>query len=139
MCVDAICIHDAVATYLYYICVQVIILFAQSVITGYLAEFFRDKQVLEEDHDYLLSQNDTEGAQAKQEKIDESVRNGYLYALALVPLTFLFAILRANTFFLGNKMGMMCRIITTGAIYQKVSTYVHRCCYESLEIRDKRM
>lgn len=97
------------------------ILFGQTLIIGHLAEFFRNKQVLDEDLDYLRSQNDTEGANAKQEEINESVRNGYIYALALVPLSFTFAISRANSFFLGNKMGMMCRIITTGAIYEKVS------------------
>lgn len=90
-------------------------------VIGYLAEFFRNKQVLEVDLNYLLSQNDTMATQDKQEEIDESVRNGYLYALLLVPLTFAFAISRANSFFLANKMGMMCRIMTTGAIYQKVS------------------
>ena len=99
-------------------------MFGQSVVTGYLAEFFRDKQVLEEDLNYLLLQNDTRAAQDKQEEIDESVRNGYLYALALVPLTFIYAIIRANTFFMANKMGMMCRVICTGAIYQKVSVNI---------------
>ena len=90
--------------------------------TGYLAEFFHNKQVLEEELNYLLSQfeNETQGIQDKQQEIDESVRNGYLYAFALVPLSFTFAILRGNSFFLANKMGMMCRIITTGAIYEKV-------------------
>ena len=102
-------------------------------VTGYLAEFFRDKQVLEEDLNYLLSRNDTQAAQDKQEEIDESVRNGYLYASALVPLTFVYAILRANTFFMANKMGMMCRVITTGAIYQKVSVYI-TCWYKTINL-----
>ena len=83
--------------------------------------------MLEADLNYLLSQNDTLGAQAKQEEIDKSVRNGYLYASALVPLVFVFAILRANTFFLAGRIGMMCRIMTTGAIYQKVCMYC--VCY----------
>ena len=93
--------------------------------TGYLAEFFRDKQVLEEDLRSLRLQNDTFGVQAKQRDIDETVQNGYLYALSLVPLVFFYAVSRANTFFLAYKMGMMCRIITTGAIYEKVS---FMCC-----------
>ena len=84
-------------------------------VTGYLAEFFCNKQVLEEDLNYLLSQNETLGVQAKQQEVDESVRNGYLYASALVPLSFAFALSRAHTFFLTNKMGMMYRIITTGS------------------------
>jgi len=100
-------------------------LFAQSLLTGYLAEFFRNKQVLEEDLDYLLSQNDTQGAQDKQQEIDESVKSGYLYALGLVPLALTFAILRGNAVFLAYKMGMMCRIMTTGAIYQKVCTHLN--------------
>ena len=102
-------------------------------VTGYLAEFFRDKQVLEEDLNYLISQNDTQAAQDKQEKIDESMRNGYLYALALVPLTFVYAISQANTFFMANKMGMMCRVISTGAIYHKVSVYI-MCWYKIIRL-----
>ena len=95
-------------------------MFAQYLVTGYLAEFFQNKQVLDADLNYLLSQNDTLGALVKQKEIDESVRNGYFYAVALVPLVFMFTILRANAYFLGGRMGMMCRIMTTGAIYQKV-------------------
>ena len=89
--------------------------------TGYLAEFFRDKQLLEEDLGSLHLQNDTFGVQAKQREIDETVQNGYLYALFLVPLVFFFAINRANSFFLACKMGMTCRIMTTAAIYEKVN------------------
>jgi len=97
----------------------------QSVVTGYLAEFFRDKQLLEEDLRSLHLQNDTFGVQAKQREIDETTRNGYLYALSLVPIVFLFAVNRAQTFFLAYKMGMTCRIMTTGAIYEKVS-FMHQ-------------
>jgi len=90
-------------------------------VTGYLAEFFREKQILEEDLESLRLQNDTLGVQSKQREIDDVVRNGYLYALCLVPVVFFFAVNRANTFFLAYKMGMKCRIMTTGAIYEKVS------------------
>ena len=68
--------------------------------------------MLEEDLNYLLSQNETLDVQAKQQETDESVRNGYLYALALVLLSFALTMSQAYTFFLANRMGMMCRIIT---------------------------
>jgi len=97
------------------------LVFGQSVVTGYLAEFFRDKQLLEEDLESLHLQNDTFRVQAKQREIDETVLNGYLYALFLVPLVFFFAVIKANTFFLAYKMGMTCRIMTTAAIYEKVN------------------
>ena len=42
----------------------------------------------------------------------------------MVIMAFLIAILHSHAFLIGQKIGMMCRIMATSAIYQKVSVWV---------------
>lgn len=69
----------------------------QSVVLGYLTEYF-----------------------AIQDPTAEETRDAYLFAMAIALIGFCNSFLHAHTFLIGQKLGMMARIVATGAIYQKV-------------------
>lgn len=68
----------------------------------------------------LRSSNETELIHSKQEEIGMATRNAYLYATGMLLASLTVAFLHAWNFYLSHKIGMICRIILTGAIYTKV-------------------
>ena len=57
---------------------------------------------------------------SKQEEIDNVTRNAYLYATGMIVVVVIVTFMHVWTFYFGQNMGMQMRIITTGAIYDKV-------------------
>ena len=94
---------------------------AQALLVGYLSQFFCEKSSLEEELSLLKSSNESdELIHSKQEEIDVTTRNAYLYATGMLVAALIVAVLHAWSFYLSHKIGMICRLILTGAIYTKV-------------------
>ena len=69
---------------------------------GYLSQYFCEKNSLEEE-------------------IETITRNAYLYAAGITVFTFVAVLVNMWVFYLGQVIGMMCRIVMTMAIYSKVN------------------
>ena len=66
----------------------------------------------------MSSRNDS--ITSKLEEIDDATRDAYLYATGMVVIMVCTGITHAWAYYLAQNMGMQMRIITTGAIYNKV-------------------
>jgi len=64
---------------------------------------------------------------SKQEEIDDATRDAYLYAAGMVIIMVCVGITHAWAYYFAQNMGMQIRIITTGAIYNKVLVLVSYC------------
>ena len=73
--------------------------------------------------------NNSDSIASKQEEIDNATRDAYLYAAGMVLVVLSIMFLHAWAFYLAQNTGMQMRIITTGAIYHKVTkrltAYMH--------------
>ena len=79
------------------------------------------KRTLEDELTLLRNMSSTDSSiTSKQEEIDDATRDAYLYAVGLIGLMILIGITHAWAFYLAQNMGMQIRIVTTGAIYNKV-------------------
>ncbi|XP_065887047.1 ATP-binding cassette sub-family C member 4-like isoform X2 [Dysidea avara] len=92
----------------------------QSVLVGYLSQYFCEKNSLEEELFPLRASNSSELVKQKEEEIDIVTRNAYLYAAGITLLTCCSVVLFTWVFYIGHRIGMMCRIVLTAAIYSKV-------------------
>ena len=90
----------------------------QALLVGYLSQYFCERNSLEEELTTL--NNESQLIHSKQEEIDMATRNAYLYATGMLSASLIVAMMHAWNFYLSHKIGMMCRIILTGAIYAKV-------------------
>lgn len=79
------------------------LMLCQSVVLGYLTSYF-----------------------TIQEPSAKDTREAYLFATGLTLMTLCVGLLHAHSYLMGQKVGMMTRIVATGAIYQKVSHHVGR-------------
>lgn len=68
----------------------------------------------------LRNNNESELINMKQDEIDMATRNAYFYAMGMSLATLSLAVVHSWNFYLSHKIGMICRIILTGAIYTKV-------------------
>lgn len=94
---------------------------AQALLVGYLSQFFCEKNSLDEELSMLRDNNESDKViHSKEEEIDVAIRNAYLYAAGMLVAAVTLAILHAWNFYLAHKIGMICRLILTGAIYTKV-------------------
>lgn len=109
----------------------------QALLVGHLSQYFCEKNSLEEELEMLKDSDKFELIQSKQEEIDTATRNAYLYAAGMLSASLTVAILHAWIFYLSHKIGMMCRIILTGAIYTKVfqvyQNFFNQFCFIDLE------
>ena len=88
---------------------------------GYLSEYFCMKRTLEDELTLLRNMNNTnDSITSKQEEIDDATRDAYLYAVGVILMVISVSIIHARGFYLALNAGMQARIITTGAIYNKV-------------------
>ena len=88
---------------------------------GYLSQYFCTKRTLEDELTLLRNFNSTnDSITSKQEEIDDATRDAYLYAAGLTVLMVLVGVTHAWGFYFAQNMGMQMRIVTTGAIYNKV-------------------
>ena len=92
----------------------------QSFLVGYLSEYFCTKQILEEELSELRSNNLSDIA-SKQEEIDIATRDAYLYATGIIIVVVTVTFVHVWAFYFAQNSGMQMRIITTGAIYHKVT------------------
>lgn len=90
----------------------------QALFVGYLSQYFCERNSLEEELTILRNKSDL--IHSKQEEIDTATRNAYLYAVGMLSASLIVAMMHAWNFYLSHKIGMMFRIILTGAIYTKV-------------------
>ena len=91
-------------------------------LVGYLSQYFCEKSSLEEELSILRNSNNTELVTAKQEEIEVATRNAYLYALGMIVISYYTAVHHTWVFYNSHKIGMMNRIIMTGAIFKKVAS-----------------
>jgi len=87
---------------------------------GYLSQYFCEKNSLEEELSILKNDNNSELIGLKEEEIKMATRNAYFYALGMIVASFSTAVHHTWVFYNSNKIGMMHRIVMTGAIFQKV-------------------
>jgi len=87
---------------------------------GYLSQYFCEKNSLEEELSSLRASNSSELVDQKEEEIQTITRNAYLYAAGITVLTFFSVLVNMWAFYLGQVIGMMCRVVMTTAIYSKV-------------------
>ena len=87
---------------------------------GYLSQYFCDKNMLLEELSTLKHNNSSELVVMKEEEIEIATRDAYLYALGMVVASYYMAVHHTWVFYISHKIGMMHRIVMTGAIFQKV-------------------
>ncbi|XP_065919842.1 ATP-binding cassette sub-family C member 4-like isoform X2 [Dysidea avara] len=105
---------------------EFVFLIGQSILVGYLSEYFCMKRTLEDELTLLRNMSSTnDSIKSKQEEIDDATRDAYLYAVGMIVLMVLIGITHAWAFYLAQNMGMQMRIIATGAIYNKVLKLSH--------------
>ena len=102
--------------------IQAIPSIGQSVLVGYLSQYFCEKNSLEEELSSLRASNSSELVDQKEEEIETITRNAYLYAAGITILTFVSVLMFTWAFYFGQVIGMMCRIVLTVTIYSKVCT-----------------
>ena len=91
-------------------------------LVGYLSQYFCEKSSLEEELSILRNSNNTELVTLKQEEIEVATRDAYLYALGMIVVSYYTAVHHTWVFYNSHKIGMMNRIIMTGAIFKKVAS-----------------
>ena len=98
----------------------------QGILVGYLSQYFCLKITLEDELTILRNMNSSnDSITFKQEEIDNATRDAYLYALGIILVVLSVAIIHARGFYCAQNAGMQARIITTGAIYNKVQSVVY--------------
>ena len=88
---------------------------------GYLSQYFCEKNSLEEELTALRVLNNSALVNLKEEEIQMTSRNAYLYAIGVILLTSASVFSFTWTFYYAHLLGMMHRIVMIGAIYSKVS------------------
>ena len=99
---------------------QFIPIIGQALLVGYLSQYFCEKNGLEEELSALRNGNHSELVTLKEEEIKIATRDAYLYALGMIVASCTVAILHTWVFYNLDKIGMIHRVVLTGAIFQKV-------------------
>ena len=98
---------------------------------GYLSEYFCTKRTLEDELTLLRNMSSTDSSiMSKQEEIDDATRDAYLYAAGMVIVMVCVGMTHAWGYHLAQIMGMKMRIITTGAIFNKVLELIVKGCFK---------
>ena len=92
----------------------------QSILLGYLSQYFCEKNSLEEELSALRILNNSELVNLKEEDIQMVTRDAYLYAMGLTLLTLCSVFSFTWTFYYSHVLGMMHRVVMIDAIYSKV-------------------
>ena len=71
--------------------------------------------------------NNSDSIASKQEEIDTATRDAYLYAAGIIVIVVSITFVHVWVFYLAQNTGMQMRIITTGAIYHKVTKHLAAC------------
>ena len=99
---------------------------------GYLSQYFCEKNSLEKELDALRNSNNTELISSKEEELQISTRNAYLYAAGIAIIAFVTSGNIAWLCFLAETLGMRHRILFIGAIYEKAKNVF--CIYVAIDI-----
>ncbi|XP_065919844.1 ATP-binding cassette sub-family C member 4-like isoform X2 [Dysidea avara] len=99
---------------------ELVPLTGQALLVGYLSQYFCDKKGLDEELSLLRAGNDSQLITVKEEEIEVATRDAYFYAVGMMLASLIVAVVHAWAFYLAHKIGMLSRIIVTGAIYTKV-------------------
>ena len=95
---------------------------------GYLSQYFCEKNSLEEELSALKNGNNSELVALKEEEIRTATRDAYLYAVGMIVASYMVAVNHTWVFYNFDKLGMMLRVVMTGAIFEKVSIRLHLIC-----------
>ena len=95
---------------------------------GYLSQYFCEKSSLEAELSALRNSNNSELVAMKQEEIRIATRDAYLYAVGMIVASYIVAVNHTWVFYNLDKLGMMLRIVMTGAIFEKVYVCLHLIC-----------
>ena len=93
---------------------------ALPVLLGYLSQFFCEKKALEEELSALKNDNNSGVFVVKENRITTITRNAYFYATGMMLSMLCILIKHTWVYYWSDKVGMMSRILMTGAIYRKV-------------------
>ena len=97
-------------------------------LVGYLSQYFCEKSGLEEELSILRNGNDSELVTLKEEEIKMATKDAYMYALGMIVSSYCMAVNHTWVFHNLEKIGMIHRIVLTGAIFQKVCVlYIYLC------------
>ena len=97
----------------------------QSVLLGYLSQYFCKKNSLEEELSAISNLNNSKLVNLKEDEIQLATRDAYLYATGIALLTLCSVFSFTWTFYYAHVLGMMHRIVMISAIYTKVCSYVY--------------
>ena len=87
---------------------------------GYVSQYFCEKKSLEDELSKLKAENTSHLIASVEGDIETATRNAYLIAAGLIVVTFYVSLHHTWVFYWSQKIGMMHRIVMTGAIYSKV-------------------
>ena len=104
---------------------QLVPLTGQALLVGYLSQYFCEKKGLDEELSVLRAVNDSRSITAKEKEIEIATRDAYFYAVGMMLASLVVAVVHAWAFYLAHKIGMLGRLIVTGAIYTKVHSNTH--------------
>ncbi|XP_065919840.1 ATP-binding cassette sub-family C member 4-like [Dysidea avara] len=105
---------------------EFMLLISQSVLVGYLSQYFCMKRTLEDELTLLRNMSRTnDSITSKQEEIDDATRDAYLYAVGMILIVVCLTFVHGWGFHIALNTGMQLRIITTGAIYHKALKLSH--------------
>ena len=98
---------------------------------GNLSQYFCEKNSLEKELSALRNDNNTDSEliNSKEEEIQISTKNAYLYAVGMVIVAFILALNHAWGFFFSGILGMKNRILLIAAIYEKAKNVFYICMH----------
>jgi len=100
---------------------QFSLLISQSILVGYLSQYFCTKRTLEDELTLLRNMSSANNSiTSKQEEIDDATRDAYLYAVGMILIAICLTFAHGWGFHTALNTGMQLRIATIGAIYHKV-------------------
>ena len=114
------CIHTYISIIVYSFVLQLIPLMGQSILLGYLSQYFCEKNSLEEELSALRTLNNSVLVGLKEKEMQTATRNAYLYAIGIALLSLCTVFSYTWTFYYSHIIGMMHRVVMIGAIYSKV-------------------
>ncbi|XP_065902754.1 ATP-binding cassette sub-family C member 4-like isoform X2 [Dysidea avara] len=105
--------------------IEILIFLVQSLLVGYLSQYFCEKNSLEEELSIAQKTNDSTLVNALEEEIELATRNAYLFAAGITVFGFVIAVTHAWIFYLSGTAGMKFRVLLTAAIYEKILHLSH--------------
>ena len=107
---------------------KVFLFITQVILVGNLSQYFCEKNSLEKELSALRNDNNSELINSKEEEIQISTRNAYLYAAGMGMISFVILMNHAWASYVADTLGMKHRVLLIAAIYEKAKDMFHCMC-----------